>query len=124
MAKLGVSGALMTTLENTAYQLLSYFSGLLGEATLAANVALFNLAMLIYRALYGVAAASGTLIGNSIGSMKVALAKYYLYVCMGLNVCLVTLFSVVMALFNSQIALFYNGDSVVSSIIRSSMYMV
>ena len=68
----------MIAFEGWAYQLLIVLGGYISINVLAACTAMFNALIVLYKSCLGVAQAANTLIGNSIGKLKVKLAKFYL----------------------------------------------
>ena len=75
--KLVVPSTLMFFLEWGAFQFLILMAGYFSTNALAAQVALYNIVLLGFMLAYGISIATSTLVGNSIGAGKIALAKKY-----------------------------------------------
>eukprot|EP01022_Parablepharisma_sp_SALTPOND_P023173 TRINITY_DN4811_c0_g1_i1.p2 TRINITY_DN4811_c0_g1~~TRINITY_DN4811_c0_g1_i1.p2 ORF type:complete len:272 (+),score=5.08 TRINITY_DN4811_c0_g1_i1:206-1021(+) len=120
---LAIPTTLMVCLEWWTWEILNLLCGKLGIAELAANTILISIAMLTNVIGCGLGAASGTLVGNSIGENKLVKAKTFTSTGVSLIIIGVTLEYAFVLLFRRELAMLFTSEEEVIEIIDGLMYV-
>lgn len=122
--KIGIPGMLMLCFEWWAFELLAIFTGLLGVSELAAEVVIINMISFIFMLPLGISYSASALTGNSLGEGKIALAKKYAAVSVGLSTILMSIIVFFLVVFEDQVTSFFTNDAKVNHIIKQTMWVV
>ena len=123
LATLGIPGMLMLCLEWWAFEICSFFAGIVGTLPLEAYVVATNLNGLAFMIPLGLSISSSSLIGNYLGSNEPEMAQSTAYLTAGLN--LFVLFSNGMIAYfgRNSLGYFFTSQSDVVAVFAEHEYL-
>lgn len=107
--------AILFAADWLGFEILTLMSSYLSSLALAANVCLFNFITLIFMIPMGLSFATTTLVGNSIGAMKVERAKKYSIIAVLTGVSIIGVITLLVIIFKNEIPYVYTSDPAIAS---------
>ena len=115
---------IMTCFEWWAFEILNLFTGRIGVEDLGANVIAINYTNLIYLSCVGIALATGTLVGNSVGEHNIAKAKTYIAIGISLTCIVVLIIDFFIITFRHFLSTLFTTDERVIELTENVLLMV
>ena len=114
----------MTCLEWWAFEIMNLMTGKLGVVDLASNIISFNYSSFIFMTCLGIAIATGTLVGNSIGEDNITNAKMYVKVGTMFSLLTAVTLGTITLLFKTFFAKVFTKDEEVVAILEYLLYLM
>jgi len=122
--KIAIPTMLMTCLEYWSYSAMTLLSGKIGVVELGAYSIALNWASIIFRCSVGIGAATGTLVGNSIGEKNIGNAKKYIIMGTILSVISTILITTPAVFIRRELASWFTHDEKVIELLEILIFFV
>jgi MATE family multidrug resistance protein len=124
--KKAIPAAILLASDTAGLEIMTLLSSYISILSLSANVCFFNLLTQLWMMSLGIAFATTTLVGNSIGEGNVRKAKMYCWAALSVDFVVISLVSLLIFFFEYDIPYIYTNDDKIASLVTSviQLYLV